>query len=321
MILNCVAYDRGQKLSDIPLNEVRAHLAKHGCFVWVALKDPEVDELLTLQEEFSLHELAIEDAQHGHQRPKIEEYGQSLFVVLHLIEPAGSELQTGEIAIFVGPQYIVSVRRGAQLGFAEVRRRCEQEPELLQHGPAYVLYALMDNIVDRYFPVLDRLSAEIEEIEDRIFAGQTTRAQIEALYSLKRKLMTLHHATTPLLEVTGKLHGGRVPPICAGLQDYFRDVYDHLVRLGQSIDNLRDMVATAISVNLSLITIQENEVTKRLAAYAALVAVPTMVAGVYGMNFDNMPELQWAYGYPAALAAMVLIDLYLVYRFKKAKWM
>ena len=212
--------------------------------------------------------------------------------MLHLVEPAGDDLQTGEVAIFVGPQYIVSVRRDAQLGFADVRRRCEQEPELLQHGPAYVLYALMDNVVDRYFPVLDRLSAEIEEIEERIFAGQTTRAQIEALYSLKRKLMTLDHATQPLLEVTGKLHGGRVPPICAGLHDYFRDVYDHLMRLGQSIDNLRDMVATAISVNLSLITIQENEVTKRLAAYAALVAVPTMVAGVYGMNFANMPELQ-----------------------------
>ncbi len=321
MIVNCVAYDRGQKLSDIPLTEVRSHLAKPGCFVWVALKDPEPAELAALQEEFSLHELAIEDAQHGHQRPKIEEYGSSLFIVLHLIEPVGDELQTGEVAIFVGPQYIVSVRRGAQVGFTEVRRRCEQEPELLQHGPAYVLYALMDNVVDRYFPVLDRLSEDIEQIEDRIFAGQTTRAQIEALYLLKRKLMTLHHATQPLLEVAGKLHGGRVPPICAGLHDYFRDVYDHLVRLGQTIDNLRDMVATAISVNLSLITIQENEVTKRLAAYAALVAVPTMIAGVYGMNFDHMPELQWAYGYPAAVATMVLIDIYLVYRFKKAKWM
>ena len=321
MIVNCVAYDRGQKLSDIPLTEVRSQLAKPGCFVWVALKDPEPAELAALQEEFSLHELAIEDAQHGHQRPKIEEYGSSLFIVLHLIEPVGDELQTGEVAIFVGPQYIVSVRRGAQVGFTEVRRRCEQEPELLQHGPAYVLYALMDNVVDRYFPVLDRLSEDIEQIEDRIFAGQTTRAQIEALYLLKRKLMTLHHATQPLLEVAGKLHGGRVPPICAGLHDYFRDVYDHLVRLGQTIDNLRDMVATAISVNLSLITIQENEVTKRLAAYAALVAVPTMIAGVYGMNFDHMPELQWAYGYPAAVATMVLIDTYLVYRFKKAKWM
>ena len=321
MIVNCVAYDRGQKLSDIPLTEVRSHLAKPGCFVWVALKDPEAAELATLQEDFSLHELAIEDAQKGHQRPKIEEYGSALFIVLHLIEAAGAELQTGEASIFVGPQYIVSVRRDAQLGFADVRRRCEQEPELLQHGPAYVLYALMDTIVDRYFPVIDHLSAEIEEIEDRIFAGQTTRAQIEALYSLKRKLMTLDHATQPLLEVAGKLHGGRVPPICTGLQDYFRDVFDHLLRLKQSIDNLRDMVATAISVNLSLITLQENEVTKQLAAYAALVAVPTLIAGVYGMNFRDMPELGWSWGYPGALASMAAIDLYLVYRFKKAKWM
>jgi magnesium transporter len=321
MIVNCVVYNRGQRLADIPLSEVRTHLDRRDCFVWVALKDPVPAELETLQQEFNLHELAVEDAQKGHQRPKIEEYGSSLFIVLHLIEPSGNELQAGEVAIFVGPQYIVSVRRDAQLGFADVRRRCEQEPELLQHGPAYVLYALMDTVVDRYFPVISHLTAEIEEIEERIFAGQTDRAQIEALYSLKRKLMTLDHATQPLLEVTGKLHGGRVPPICSGLQDYFRDVQDHLLRLKQSIDNLRDMVTTAISVNLSLITIQENEVTKRLAAYAALVAVPTMVAGVYGMNFTNMPELQWSYGYPAALASMVLIDVYLVYRFKKAKWM
>lgn len=321
MLVNCVAYHRGQKLSDIPLSEVRSHLERPDCFVWVALKDPQPDELASLQDEFGLHELAVEDAQKGHQRPKLDEYGASLFVVLHLIEPSGSDLQTGEVAIFVGPQYVISVRRDAQLGFTEVRRRCEQEPELLQHGPAYVLCALMDTIVDRYFPVLDALTEEIEGIEERIFAGQSTRVQIEELYSLKRKLMILDHATVPLLEVAGKLHGGRVPPICSGLHDYFRDVYDHLLRLKQSIDSLRDMVATAISVHLSLITLQENEVTKRLAAYAGLVAVPTMVAGVYGMNFANMPGLQWAYGYHASLAAMVLIDVYLIYRFKKAKWM
>jgi magnesium transporter len=321
MIVNCVVYERGQKLSDIPLTEVRSHLEQRGHFVWVALKDPEPAELALLQEEFSLHDLAIEDAQKGHQRPKIEEYGSALFIVLHLIEPAGDELHSGEVSIFVGPQYIVSVRRDAQLGFADVRRRCEQEPELLQHGPAYVLYALMDTVVDRYFPVIAHLTAEIEQIEERIFAGQTTRTQIEALYSLKRKLMTIDHATQPLLEVAGKLHGGRVPPICSGLQDYFRDVFDHLLRLKQSIDNLRDMVATAISVNLSLITLQENEVTKRLAAYGALVAIPTAIAGIYGMNFNDMPELRWGYGYPAVLTLMLLIDLYLVYRFRKAKWM
>jgi magnesium transporter len=321
MLVNCVAYQHGEKLADIAVGEIRSHLARPGCFVWVALKDPTAAELEVLQEEFGLHELAVEDAQKGHQRPKIEEYGSSLFVVLQMVEWPDAEMQTGEAAIFVGPQYVISVRRGAQQGFTEVRRRCEQEPELLQHGPAYVLYALMDTVVDRYFPVLDRLTEEIETIEERIFAGETTRAQIEALYSLKRKLMMLDHATVPLLEVAGKLHGGRVPPICSGLHDYFRDVYDHLLRLKQSIDNLRDMVATAISVNLSLITIQENEVTKRLAAYAALVAVPTMVAGVYGMNFEHMPELDWVYGYPVAVASMVAIDLYLVYRFRKAKWM
>jgi magnesium transporter len=321
VLLNCVAYERGQKLADIPVSEIRAHLGRAGCFVWVALKDPEPSELAALQEEFDLHELAVEDAQQGHQRPKIEEYGSSLFVVLHMIEAADHELQTGEVAIFVGPQYVISVRRGARRGFADVRKRCEHEPELLQHGPGYVLYALIDTVVDRYFPVLDVLSAEIEEVEERIFANQNTRAQIEALYDLKRKLMTLDHAILPLLEVAGKLHGGRVPPICTGLQEYFRDVFDHLLRLKQSIDNLRDMVTTVISVNLSLITLQENEVTKRLAAYAALVAVPTLLAGVYGMNFQNMPELRWVYGYPVALASMVVIDAYLAYRFRKAKWL
>ncbi|MGD9901947.1 MAG: magnesium and cobalt transport protein CorA [Vicinamibacterales bacterium] len=321
MLVNCAVYERGERTADIPVSEIRPYLSRPGCFVWVAIKDPEPAELEALQEEFDLHELAVEDARHGHQRPKLEEYGASLFVVLQTVEWPGDDLVAGEVAIFVGPQYIISVRRDAQLGFTEVRRRCEQEPELLSHGPAYVLYALMDTVVDRYLPVLDRITAEIESIEERIFAGDTSRAQIEALYTLKRKLLVLDHATGPLLEVAGKLHGGRVPPICAGLHDYFRDVYDHLLRLKHSIDSLRDMVTTAASLNLSLITISESEVTKRLAAYAALVAVPTMVAGIYGMNFRHMPELGWVWGYPAALASMVVIDLYLVYRFRKARWM
>ncbi|MET0584756.1 MAG: CorA family divalent cation transporter, partial [Candidatus Binatia bacterium] len=189
------------------------------------------------------------------------------------------------------------------------------------HGSAYVLYALMDAVVDRYFPVLDAISTELEGVEERIFAKQTERASIEALYSIKQKLMILRHATEPLLEAMNRLHGGRVPQLCASLQDYFRDVSDHLVRLNQSIDSLRDMVTTAISVSLSLITLQENEVTKRLAAYAALVAVPTLIAGIYGMNFEHMPEIQWEHGYPVALISMAVIDLYLFYRFRKAKWL
>jgi len=321
VLVNCAAYDDGRRIADIPISDIRAHLANPRGFVWVALKDPEPHELDQLQEEFNLHELAVEDARHGHQRPKIEEYGSSLFVVLHMVEPRGPDLAVAEVAIFVGPQYIVSVRSNAEVGFTDVRRRCEHEPDLLRHGPGYVLYALMDAVVDRYFPLIDALTREIEDIEERIFAAQTTRATIEALYMFKQRLMLLDHAITPLIEVTSKLHGGRVPPICAGLHDYFRDVYDHLIRLDQTTDNLRDMVSTALSVNLSLITLQESEVTKRLAAYAALVAVPTMIAGIYGMNFTHMPELDWRFGYPAAISAMVGLDAYLVYRFRRAGWL
>ena len=321
MLVNCAAYQHGKKLAEISFAEIRQYRTRPDCFVWVALKDVEPGELETLQEEFDLHELAVEDAHHGHQRPKMDEYGQSLFVVLQIVEPAGEELHAGEVAIFVGPGYVVTVRRDSQHGFADVRKRSELEPELLQHGPAFVLYALMDAVVDRYFPVLDTLTEEIDEIEERIFSGQSTREHIESLYGLKRKLMVLDRATSPLLEVAGKLHGGRVPPICMGLDEYFRDVYDHLLRLEQTIDSLRDMVSTGITVNLSLIGLQETEITKRLAAYAALAAVPTMIAGVYGMNFEHMPELNWIYGYPFALALMAGIDAYLVYLFKKARWL
>jgi magnesium transporter len=227
----------------------------------------------------------------------------------------------GEVAVFVGTNYVLSVRSGSEHGFTEVRARCEREPELLRHGSGFVLYAIMDAVVDRYFPVLDALEVELDEIERRIFTSRDNRAIIEALYGLKQKLMVLKHAIGPLLEGTGKLYGGRVPQHCTRLQDYFRDIYDHLIRLNQSIDAAREMLTTAMSVNMSQLTIQENEVTKRLAAYAALVAVPTMLAGIYGMNFANMPELSWRYGYFVAIGIMAVIDGYLFYRFRKAKWL
>jgi len=321
LLINCAAYQNGKKLADIPINQIHLFVSRPDCFVWVALKDPEAAELELMQAEFGLHDLAVEDAHKGHQRPKIEEYGQSLFVVLHMVENGSDELSVGEVCIFVGSNYVLSVRQRAKQGLVEVRKRCEEEPELLRHGPAYVLYALMDAVVDRYFPVLDAISTELERVEERIFATQTERASIEALYCIKQKLMTLKHATEPLLEAVGRLHGGRVPQLFQGLQDYFRDISDHLVRLNQSIDSLRDMVTTAVSVSLSLITLQENEVTKRLAAYGALVAVPTLIAGIYGMNFEHMPEIQWQHGYPVSLIAMALIDGYLFYRFRKAKWL
>jgi len=321
MLINCVAYQDGKKLADIAIKDISDYVSHPECFVWVALADPDPAELDAMKTEFGLHALAVEDAHHGHQRPKIEEYGDSLFCVLHTVGITGEELTVGEVAIFVGPNYVLSVRSHTDQGFASVRARCEREPHLLTHGSGFVLYALMDTIVDRYFPVVDALEDGLERIEERIFAGSSPRGNIEALYTNKRKLTVLKHAVEPLIEAAGKLHGGRVPRVCTNTQDYFRDVYDHLVRINQAIDGLRDTVTTAISVNLSLITLQENETTKRLAAYAALVAVPTMIAGIYGMNFEHMPELKWVYGYPLSLGAMLVIDLYLFYRFRRARWL
>jgi len=321
MLIACVAYQDGRKLAEIGKLEIKSYLSRPDCFVWVALRDADASELQEMQDEFDLHELAVEDARHGHQRPKLDEYGDSLFAVLHTLEFADGELSVGEMSIFVGRNYVLSVRTHSPKGFQEVRARCEREPELLRNGSGYVLYTLMDAVVDRYFPVLDALETQLETIEEQIFANRSPRANIEALYGLKQKLMVLKHATAPLLEAVSRLYGGRVPQVCAGLSDYFRDVYDHLVRLNQSIDTARDTVTTAISVNLAMITIGESEVTKRLAAYAALVAVPTLIAGVYGMNFEHIPELKWAFGYPVSLAAMAGIDGYLWYRFRKAGWL
>jgi magnesium transporter len=326
MLINCVAYQDGRKLADIDKREISAYLARPGCFVWVALKEPTEAELEEMREEFDLHPLAVEDASHGHQRPKIEEYGDQLFVVMTTTELSPTdELKLGEMNVFVGRNYILSIRQHTERGFQEVRARCEREPELLRHGSGYVLYALMDAVVDRYFPVLDSIEIELESIEGRLFLATSSaaaaRGNIEALYFVKQKLTMLKHTTAPLLEYSGKLFGGRVPQVCAGLGEYFRDIYDHLIRLNQTIDSARDTVATAIQVNLAMITISENEVTKRLAAYAALVAVPTMVAGVYGMNFKHMPELDWYLGYPFAIGLMVGIDGFLFTRFRKSGWL
>ena len=321
MLINCVAYQAGRKLADIAKHEISDYLARPDCFVWVALKDPTEAELTEMQEEFGLHELAVEDAHHGHQRPKIEEYADSLFVVLSTIEVAGDELHAGEMDVFVGKNYILTVRQRTERGFQDVRARCEREPELLRNGSGYVLYALMDAVVDRYFPVLDAVELELENIEDKLFSGSVPRLNIERLYYVKQKLTTLKHVTAPSMEYAGKLFGGRVPGVCSGLGEYFRDVYDHLVRLNQSIDSERDTVNTAIQVNVAMITYGETEVTKRLAAWAALIAVPTFIASLYGMNFKSMPELDWTFGYPLVLAVMAVFDLYFWYRFRKAGWL
>jgi magnesium transporter len=322
MLASCAAYQDGIKLGDIPVAGIAQYLQQPHTFIWVELHDPNADELAELQHAFDLHPLAVEDALVGHQRPKIEEYGDSLFAVLHMVEADSGEYHIGELAMFAGPKYIVAVRSRARQEFTEVRARCEREPKLLKQGPGYILYALMDAVVDRYFPALDILESELDGIEQRIFAPRgVPRDNIEGLYGLKQRLMMMKHAVAPLLEGVSNLSGARVPVLCSKISEYFRDIYDHLQRLNQTADSIRDTIATAISVNLSMVTLQENETMKRLAAYAALLAVPTMIAGIYGMNFEHMPELKWRFGYGFSVLVMVAIDVYLYVRFRKAKWL
>jgi magnesium transporter len=321
MLINCVAYQNGVKLADLPTDEISDYLQKTDCLVWVALHDATDAELDKMQEEFGLHDLVVEDARHGHQRPKIEEYNDALFVVMHVVETVNSELTVGEMSVFVGRNFILSVRNHTNQKFLGVRERCEQEPELLRLGSGFVLYALMDAVVDRYFPVINVLESQLESIEEHLFDKGAAQSNIEQLYQLKRRLVILKHAVSPLMEASGKLHGGRVPPVCATTQDYFRDVHDHLTRINAAIDAMRDTITTAILVCQSTVTIEQNEDNKRLAAWAGVFAIATVFTGIWGMNFQFMPELKLEYGYPMALLVIIGVCGLLYWRFKRAGWL
>ncbi len=322
MLVNCVAYQDGAKLADIAVSDIRDHLALPGHFVWVALRDATDAELIDMQAEFGLHDLAIEDARHGHQRPKIEEYGDILFVVMHLVELTPTdELSVGEVHVFVGRNFVFSVRNRTTQSFLGVRQRCEREPHLLSQGAGFVLYALMDAVVDRYFPIIESFETELDVIEDQIFERGSGRTNIEHLYALKHRTTLLRHAVQPLMDAASKLHGGRAPAVCLAGEAYFRDVSDHLTRIVTSIDTIRDTIGTAIQVNLSMVTIEESETTKRLAAWAGIFAVATAFAGIWGMNFEVMPELKWRWGYPMALGVIASISGVMYWRFRRAGWL
>ena len=322
MLINCVAYENGSKLADIPIAEISDYLRRPDCFVWVALKDATPEEMATMQKEFGLHELAVEDSLHGHQRPKVEEYGDTVFAVVHTVEmtPA-DEIATGEVDIFVGPRFVLSVRNRSNQNLLQVRERSEREPQLLRHGPAFVFYALLDAVVDRYFPIIDRLETELEELENQMFEAGTSQSNIQRLYELKRESGVVRHAVTPLIDAVHKLFSGRVPAVCENNREYFRDVFDHLLRMNGSLDNLRDTIGTAIQVNLAMVAIEESVVNKRLAAWAGIFAVISAFAGIWGMNFKNMPELEWHYGYPMALGTIAVVCVILYRQFKKSGWL
>ncbi len=323
-VVACVAYAGGRSVGGVAVEAISEVLKLPDRFVWIGLHEPSQDLLRQVQREFGLHDLAIEDAHRAHQRPKLEVYDDSLFVVLHTVhhDAAAGRTEFGETHLFVGPRYIVSVRHGPSLPYADVRARCESSPALLAKGPGFALYALMDFIVDRYFPAVDMIESQLDGIEEAIFGGDgVDRETTGRIYPLKRELLQLKRAVSPLVDITNRLMRFDVAIVPEDTRPYFRDVYDHVIRINEMVDMLRELLTSALEANLSLMSVRQNDAMKRLAGWAAIIGVPTMIAGVYGMNFEYMPELRWAWGYPLVMGGMMLVCLLLYVRFKRAGWL
>jgi magnesium transporter len=323
-VVNSVAYADGRRVAEVALDDISEVLKQDiDRFIWIGLHAPDEPLLRKVQAEFALHDLAIEDALRAHQRPKLERYDDCLFVVLRTarMDPGRRQLEAGETHIFVGARYVVTVRHGSSVSYAAVRTRCEAAPTLLAQGPGFVLYALMDFIVDHYFPVVDALEQELEHLEEEIFGERFDRGTTSRIYRLKRDLLELKRAVSPLVDICHRLTRSDLELIPEGTRPYFRDVYDHVIRINEMIDTLRELLTAALEANLSMISVSQNEVVKRLTGWGAIVAVPTLIASIYGMNFAAMPELGWRFGYPFSLTVMVAVCGFLYYRFKRAGWL
>ncbi|MBF6987750.1 MULTISPECIES: magnesium and cobalt transport protein CorA [Cupriavidus] len=319
-IVNCVAYRQGQRLGTVGMEEIPTVLGVPGTFVWLGLHEPDLTLLRKVQLAFGLHDLAVEDALDAHQRPKLEAYGDSVFVVLNTAQLAEDEVVVGETHLFVGPNYVVSVRHGASSAYTPVRERCESDPQGLANGPGYVLYALMDFVVDHYLPIVTRLEDTLEDLEQGIFRDEFDRGAIENLYRVKRQVLRLRNAVSPVEDMCSqliRLHEELVPK---ELRAYFRDIEDHASRLVRTLDVIREMLTTAVQVNLALVTVGQNEVVKRLAGWGAILALPTVVFSLYGMNFDFMPELTLHYAYPAVIGVTAVACGLLWRRLHRAGW-
>ncbi len=321
-IINCAAYSQGCRKADVELNHVHEVLKEQDQFVWIALHEPTEEMLVRVQEEFGLHDLAVEDAHMAHQRPKVELYGDSLFVVLRTAwMNEEKHIEFGETHFFVGDNFIVTVRHNSLVSYADVRMRCESTPHLLKKGQGFALYAVMDFIVDQYNPVVHSMEMELESIEDRVFKEKPSRETTEQIYQLKRELLEVKRAVSPLVDICNRLMRFEIKCISEETRPYFRDVYDNVVRINEMVDNTRELLNTALEANFSLISISQNDTSKKFAGWAAIIAVPTMIAGFYGMNFKFMPELQWHYGYYIVIGVTIGLCMLLYYFFRRSGWL
>ncbi|TYT27191.1 magnesium and cobalt transport protein CorA [Luteimonas viscosa] len=321
-VVNCAVYAPDGVRRDIALDAISDVLAQDdGSFVWIGLYEPDDASLEKLQEEFDLHELAIEDAHNAHQRPKVEAYGQALFLAVNTAQMVDGQLLFGETHIFVGPNYLITVRHGASLSYAHARARVEREPALLALGPSYALYAVLDFIVDNYLPIADQFKATLRALERDIFSDAYRRSTLVRLYDLKRELTEMRMSVAPLIDVLSQLVRSPSPQIPEETRFYFRDVHDHVIRVNDTVDALRDLLGTAMAVNQSLVTLAQGETVRKLGAWAALLAAPTLITSWYGMNFRSMPELDGRYAYPLLVLFVGAVCFGLYRLFRRIGWL
>ncbi len=322
-VITCAVYADGRRVEDLAIEDIGKALVRSDRFVWLGLYEPDEELLRRVQQQFALHDLAVEDAYKAHQRPKLEMYENSLFVVLRTAQMAGTpaRIEFGETHVFIGHNYVVTVRHGSYRSHLPLRQHCESTPHLLAKGPGYVLYALMDFVVDQCIEIVQVVEDQVQQLEEEILSTPTSADATPKLYRLKRDLIAMRRAMSPLVDVCNRLMRFDVPHIPDDTRVYFRDVYDHVVRLNEAIDAQRELLTTALEAHWSLLSVAQNEHMKQLAAWAAMIAVPTMIAGIYGMNFRSMPELEWAYGYHASLVLMAVACGGLYVGFKRSGWL
>lgn len=333
MIVDCGIY-RGGHRTEGPedFSDALAEARAAGGFVWLGLHEPGEQEFDLVSREFVLHPLAVEDALKAHQRPKLEVYDDSLFAVLKpvMYEPHSDAVSTGEIMIFLGDSFVVTVRHGQGDGLGAVRRRLEREPEMLGKGPTAVLYAIADTVVDHYLDVAIELQTDLEELESEVFSPDrgASRHTASRIYNFKRQITEFRRATGPLAPPMARLGGtvtgaftSAVPFVNDAARPFFRDVSDHLTRVNESVEGLDRLVSDILSAHLAQTSVQQNDDMRKISAWAAMAAIPTMIAGIYGMNFDHMPELHWIWSYPAVIALMAALEVLLYRQFKRRGWL
>jgi len=323
VIVDCAIYEDGVR-RDGTVELEHAYDVRHepGRFVWIGLYEPTEEEFDTLRREFDLHPLAVEDAIHAHQRPKLEIYDEMVFMVLktaRYVDPA-EVIELGEVLVFLGEDFVITVRHGEASSLAGVRETLDSDPKRLKHGPSSALHAILDRIVDDYQPAIAGLEHDIDEVEEELFAGERGNPA-ERIYRLQREVLGFRRATAPLVEPIDKLARGHYLQIHPEIRDYFRDVNDHLIRVRDQLDAMHDLLNSSLQANLAQVAVRQNDDVRKISAWVAIAAIPTAIAGIYGMNFDHMPELRWELGYPAVLTLILLICGMLYVKFKRSGWL